>query len=116
MENREYKILTVEDIAGLNAKVNQIEKHLAFLCSCYKMSQVINISDIARIMQVSRTQLLTKQRYLLPHYGRISDFPDGPMRWRYSTWEAWDSRPVELRKQEYEALLLNEKNKYRRGR
>ncbi len=114
MENKEFKILTVEDIAGLDATVNQIEKHLAFLSSCYKLPQVINISDISRLMQVSRTQLLTKQAYLLPNHGRVSDFPDGPMRWRYATFETWDARPVDERKREYELLLANEKNKARK--
>ncbi len=113
MMAREYKILTVEDISDLRAKMEQIEKCLAYLCTCYKTPKVINISDIAHIMQVSRTQLLTKQCYLLPYFGKKSDFPDGPMRWRYSTWEAWDARTVDERKMEYESLSLGEKDKGR---
>ncbi len=115
MDSRELKILTTDDISSIDLRLHQIESHLAYLRTCCKAPKVINITDISRIMGVSRTQLLTKQRYLLPYYGRISDFPDGPMRWKFTTWEEWDSRPLDTRKLEYETLLKNDKNKARRN-
>lgn len=113
MDN-DLKILTVKDIADLQHDVEGIRMYLSHLSKCFEVPKVINISGISRLMQVSRTQLLTKQAYLLPNHGRVSDFPDGPMRWRYATFEAWDARPVDERKREYELLLANEKNKARK--
>lgn len=101
----EQTLLTKDDIADLKAEVEEVRDYLKFVSTRFSLPTTINITDITKITGVSRTQLKTRESYLVPYFGIKGDFPDGTKRWRWETWAAWSARPVEERKTEYDAYL-----------
>lgn len=101
----EQMLLTKEDLTEVKAEVQEMRGYLRFLATVFALPMTVNISNISKMLCVSRTQLKTKEAYLVPNFGLKGDFPDGTKRWRWETWAAWNARPVEERKAEYEAYL-----------
>lgn len=109
----EQMLLTKEDLAELRSEVREVRDYLKFISVRFTLPTTVNITDITRITGVSRTQLKSKEAYLVPNFGIKGDFPDGTKRWRWETWSAWSARSVEERKAEYESYLdsVRRKNK-----
>ena len=111
--------LRAADFAELISRLDATNERLAFLALSCKLPETVDIAAIAKIKGISKTQLREKERYLLPNFG-VSQYPDGPTRWDYTVYEAWNRRPVAERKYEYEAVLdaerkqrVKEKNRAR---
>ncbi len=110
----EQKLLTKEDLCELKEKVEEMREYLKFISTVFSLPMTVNITDISKMLCVSRTQLKTREAYLVPNFGLRGDFPDGTKRWRWDTWAAWSARPVEERKAEYEAYLDSERRRNRK--
>ena len=102
------EIASKDDFVYLKNKIDNINDLLVFLTNTMSLPEVVTIKDVCKIEKVSRTQIETRERYLLPHFGK-SDFPEGTIRWRWATFCEWRRRPIESRKQEYERILNNMK-------
>lgn len=113
----EQVLLTKEDLAELKAMVEEMRQYLMFLTKVFCFPTTVNITGISKLLGVSRTQLKTKEAYLVPYFGLRGDFPDGTKRWKWETWSDWNVRPVEERKAEYLAYLdsARKKNKKKGG-
>lgn len=107
-------LLTKEDLAELKAKVEEMREYLKFLTIVFALPMTVNITAISKLLGVSRTQLKTKEAYLVPNFGLRGDYPDGTKRWKWDTWAEWSARPVEERKAEYEAYLDSVRRKNRK--
>lgn len=97
---------TVEDYEKLLKKVEALTllvKHMA-LSLCAK--QVVTIADICSMESVSKSQVMGKERYLLPNFG-LSDYPEGVIRWKWDTYVAWRDIPASQRKEMYAEHLKN---------
>lgn len=97
---------TVEDYEKLQKQVEALillVKHMA-LNMCAK--QVVTIADICEMESVSKSQVMGKERYLLPNFG-TSDYPEGVIRWKWDTYEAWRKIPARERKEMYAEHLRN---------
>ena len=101
----EQMLLTREDISGLENQISEMRYYLKYLSTVFSLPTTVDVTDISKMLGVSRTQLKTKEAYLVPYFGLKGDFPDGTRRWYWQTWSHWNARPVEERKAEYEAYL-----------
>lgn len=108
MINEEFAIMRKADYERILAAIDQLNERLAYISLSCKMPETIHIADIAKLKGISRTQLVEKERYLLPNFGH-SQYNDGPVRWDYQVYEDWNRRPIEDRKAEYLAYLENER-------
>ena len=106
--NGEMITLKAADFDELLARLDETNERLAFLTLSCKLPETVDIADIAKIKGISKTQLREKERYLLPNFG-VSQYPDGPTRWDYTVYEAWNRRSVNERKTELEAVLEAER-------
>lgn len=104
----DYVIMRQADCDRILAELGQLNERLSFVSLSCKLPETIDISNIATIKGISRTQITEKERYLLPNFGQ-SQYPDGPTRWDYKVYEEWNRRPISERKKEYEAYLENER-------
>lgn len=60
-------------------------------------TKLVGVSDIARMLGVTRTTLYTSQRYRLPNFGR--KMPGEEMRWTLGEVIEWNKQPIDdLRK------------------
>ena len=108
MVNEEYAIMRQADFEQILTGLDQLNERLTFISLSCKIPETINIADIVKIKGISRTQIIEKERYLLPNFG-VSQYPDGPTRWDYKVYEKWNSRPISDRKNEFEKYLENER-------
>lgn len=108
MINEEFAIMRQADFERILTGLDQLNERLTFISLSCKMPETVDIADIVKIKGISRTQIMEKERYLLPNFGQ-SQYPDGPTRWDYQVYEAWNRRPIEDRKAEYLAYLENER-------
>lgn len=106
--SEEYAIMRQADFDKILAELAQMNEKLAFVSLSCRMPETVDIADIVKIKGISRTQIIERERYLLPNFGQ-SQYPDGPTRWDYQVYEDWNRRPIADRKKEYEAFLENER-------
>ncbi len=106
--SEEYAIMRQADFDKILAELAQMNEKLAFVSLSCRMPETVDIADIVKIKGISRTQIMERERYLLPNFGQ-SQYPDGPTRWDYKVYEDWNRRPIADRKKEYEAFLENER-------
>lgn len=78
---------------SLEEKVDGIAAMLEALSLSARLPQVVTVSDIMRIEGVSKTQILCRERYLLPDFGR-SAYPRGKKRWPISQYLEWRAVPA----------------------
>ncbi len=104
----QFVIMPKDYFDRILAEFDFLNERLEYVSLSCKMPETIDIADIVKLKGISRTQIMEKERYLLPNFGH-SQYPDGPTRWDYSIYEAWNRRPISDRKKEYEALLETER-------
>lgn len=103
-------LVTKEDLAKFEQKLDLLDLHLKMILEQAKMPEVIKISDIAQIENMSYSQISGKERYLLPRFG-ISAFPEGTIRWTMKEFLEWKAIPPEKRKQMWWDLPARERQR-----
>lgn len=95
-----------EDFSDLQKEVKELKALVQLLCDKVATPKVVTVADICKLEGVSKTQICTKEIYLLPDFGR-SEYPDGVRRWNVSTYLSWRAIPVKQRKDMYVDFLEN---------
>ena len=93
-------IPTVEDFNRISAGLEALRAQLDVVLSRIGAPKVVKVADIARMEGVSRSQISGKEAYLLPNFG-VSEYPDGVVRWDFTTYLKWREIPVEKRRSMY---------------
>lgn len=106
-------LVTTQD---LEEKTKHLEELILDISNKLMIPRVLKVNDIARIEGVSKTQILARERYLLPRFGK-SGYPDGVIRWDKEEYEEWRKIPPLVRKQMMIDSLNNKhsKNKNKGG-
>lgn len=91
---------TNEDFSALQKEVRELRSLVQLLCDKVATPKVVTVADICKLEGVSKTQISTKEIYLLPNFGE-SEFPDGVRRWNVSTYYKWREIPAKQRKNMY---------------
>ena len=89
-----------EDFSKLQKEVTELRALVQLLCDKLATPKVVTVADICKFEGISKTQISTKEVYLLPNFGR-SEYPEGVRRWNVSTYLKWREIPVKQRKDMY---------------
>ena len=89
-----------EDFSKLQKEVTELRAVVQLLCDKLATPKVVTVADICKLEGISKTQICTKEVYLLPNFGR-SEYPEGVRRWNVSTYLKWREIPVKQRKDMY---------------
>ena len=95
-----------EEFSKLQKEVTELHALVRLLCDKLATPKVVTVADICKFEGISKTQISTKEVYLLPDFGR-SEYPDGVRRWNVSTYLKWREIPVKQRKDMYVDYLEN---------
>lgn len=101
------KGLVNELITAVNdntACVEGLKTQIGYISKKTKNPQVLTISDICQILNISRTDLLTKKPYLLPDFGEKRN-NKRRMRYNFNDFFAWFDKPEEEKQQAYQDYL-----------
>lgn len=97
-------IPTLEEWQEINQKVDNLTVLVKALLLRTSTPSVLKVADIMKLENVSRSQILGKEAYLLPNFG-VSEYPDGTKRWAVDTYLKWRQIPLEKRKRMYSEWL-----------
>lgn len=70
------------------------------------LTQIMNVSDIAKMYGKSRTSMYAQHRYLLPNFGIAEDGHSTVTEWTRREVLAWNSKPLQDRKNELKARIF----------
>lgn len=90
------EIPTIEDFRRMERQLNDLLAMVSNAMTYVKANQTVTVSDICKIEGVSKTQILGKEKYLLPNFG-VSEYPCGVTRWKIETFIKWRAIPVSER-------------------
>jgi hypothetical protein len=82
------EIPSLSDFQRLEYELSEVKTILQLFATKASLPQVIKVADIARIENVSVSQLWKNERYLLPRFGQ-SAFPEGSARWSLEEYLEW---------------------------
>ena len=99
-----------EEFSKMQKELTELHALVRLLCEKLGTPKVVTVADICKFEQISKTQISTKEVYLLPNFG-ISEYPDGVRRWNVSTYLRWREIPVKQRKDMYVDYLEEERKK-----
>ena len=102
------EVPSLQEYETLLAEVKELRVMVGMMCDRLTLPKTLKVSDICKIENVSRSQIMGKQAYLLPYNGK-SQYPDGSARWDLDVYFKWRSIPIEKRKRTFEAQLENER-------
>lgn len=108
-------LVTKEDLANFEKKLDLLNLHFRMVLEVAKLPEVVRISDIARIENISGTHLRGKGRYLLPRFG-VSAYDDGTIRWPMEEYLEWRKISPEKRLQMWKALPTKERQRIVMGK
>lgn len=100
-----------EELEQLMKNVEEMKVVLSVICNNMPTTKVVTVADICKIEHVSKTQISTKEAYLLPNFG-ISEYPEGTKRWNLSTYLKWREIPASKRKDMYVDYLEAQRRAY----
>ena len=89
-----------EDFSRLQKEVTELRALVQLLCDKLATPKVVTVAGICKLEGISKTQISTKEIYLLPNFG-VSEYPEGVRRWNVSTYLKWREIPVKRRKDMY---------------
>lgn len=98
-------LATKEDIDALKASIADIFKCMSDMRQKLVISDVLYVSDIARIEDLSVSGI-KKCPWLLPNFGK-SEYPEGRVRWTTETVKKWRTIPVSERISMYRQYMRN---------
>ncbi len=107
-------LVTKEDLNNFEKKLDLLNDQFALILQITKSPTVVKINDIARMENVSTTQIRGKERYLLPRFG-VSAF-EGTTRWPMKEYLEWRSIPPDKRKQMWRDLPAKERQRIVMGK
>lgn len=94
-------IPTMDDFRRIENRLDELVAMVSNAMAHTSANQTVTVSDICRIEGVSKSQILRKERYLLPNFGQ-SEYPAGVCRWKVETYIKWRGIPVNER---YEMMV-----------
>lgn len=106
-----FELPRAEELEALMKNVEEMRVLLSVLCNNMPTTKVVTVADICKIENISKTQISTKEAYLLPNFG-VSEYPDGVKRWDVSTYLNWRRIPVKQRRDMYVDFLETKRRAY----
>lgn len=85
--------------------VNYIHDHLP-------IPETVDVEEVIRLLDISKSTA-KRYPYLLPNNG-VSEFQTGRKRWYYQTYLDWKKIPEDVRKSNYQKLILSQTQSKRR--
>ena len=90
------EIASKEDFDRLSAQFSEMQSMFHVFLNRIDAPKVVKVEDICKIEGVSKSQINSKEQYLLPRFG-VSGYPVGVRRWDLEEYLKWRSISPEER-------------------
>lgn len=99
-------LITEDSFDKLDQRIERMEKLLKLASLYMRVPTVVKVKDVAALENVSISQIMSKEAYLLPRFGE-SAYATGSIRWPREEYFKWSERPVEDRIKEFQLYKKN---------